>query len=247
MGDTHFSEKKYDLAPFEGKPRTYYMICSTGRSGSTLLCSLLINTGVMGVPTEYLHISAHGKPLITRFGIPVTPTLDLNEYFTAIEKWRTTSNGVFGVKAHINQCLPHFRSGFIKQHFRNLKFVHILRRNVVAQAVSFAIASQTGKWSSHGTAKKTAEYNFESILNYIGLITTQNTVWDQFFAINEISPHIVFYEDLLASPGNIIQGVVDYVGVDAKVSVDLAGATLDKQGTEINRMWEERLKSELRI
>ena len=246
MGDTHFSEKKYDLAQFEGKPKTYYMICSTGRSGSSLLGSLLINTGIMGVPHEYFS-DAHGKPLIERFGIPTAPTFDFNKYFTAIEKWRTTSNGVFGIKAHINQCLPHFKSGFIKQHFKNLKFIHILRRNIVAQAVSWSIANQTGKWTSHGTMKKAAEYNFENILRGISVSTTQNAIWDQFFIVNGISPHIIFYEDLLVSPGDVIQGVVDYVGVDAKVSVDLASAALEKQGTKINKMWEERFKSELRI
>ena len=222
------------------------MICSTGRSGSSLLCSLLINTEVMGVPHEYFS-DVHGKPLITRFGIPVTPNFDLEKYFAAIEKWRTTSNGVFGVKAHINQCLPYFRNGFIKQHFKNLKFVYMLRKNIVAQAVSLAIASQTEKWTSHGTAKKAAEYNFEYIQKGIGVTVTHNAIWDQIFAANEISPHIVFYEDLLVSPNDVVQGIVDYVGVDAKVSVELASATLGKQGTEINNAWEERFKSELRM
>lgn len=247
MGDTHFSEKKYDLALFEGRPKTNYIICSTPRSGSSLLCSLLTSTGVMGVPHEYFFFSVHGKPLITRFSIPETPTLNLSVYFTTIEKWRTTSNGVFGVKAHINQCLPYFKNGFIKRHFTNLKFVYMVRRNVVAQAVSLAIASQTEKWSSHGTAKKTAEYNFEYIQSGIGITASQNAIWEQFFAANEISPLIVFYEDLLASPNDVIQGIVDYVGVEAKVSVDLGSATLGRQGTEINKAWEERFKSELRM
>ena len=201
----------------------------------------------MGVPHEYFYFDAHGKPLITRFGIPVTPTLDLIEYFTIIEKWRTTSNGVFGIKAHINQCLPYFKSGFIKHHFKNLKFVRILRRNVVAQAVSFAIAKQTEKWTSHGTLKRAAIYDFEYIQNCIGLIEKENAIWDLFFAVNAISPHIVFYEDLLISPNNVIQSIIDHVGVNIKVSVDLARASLDKQGTEINKTWEERFKSELRM
>ena len=200
----------------------------------------------MGVPHEYFS-DVHGKPLIARFGIPVTPNFDLEKYLTAIEKWRTTRNGVFGVKAHINQCLPYFRNGFIKQHFKNLKFVYMLRKNVVAQAVSLAIASQTEKWTSHGIEKKAAEYNFEYIQKGIGVTATHNAIWDQFFAVNEISPHIVFYEDLLVSPNKVIQGIVDYMGVDAKVSVDLASATLGKQGTEINKAWEERFKSELRM
>ncbi len=247
MGDSHFSELKYDLAPYEGKPKTYYMICSTGRSGSSLLCNLLIDTGVMGVPHEYFSFATHGMPLIKRFGIPISPSLDLdlNEYFAAIEKWRTTSNGVFGVKAHVNQCLQSFRNGFVKKHFRNLKFIHILRRNVVAQAVSLSIASQTGKWSSHGNQKQAAVYDFDQIFGCIRTTAGHNAMWDLFFSTNGISPHVVFYEDLLASPTEVIQGVVDYVGVNAKVTVSLANTALKKQGTELNKVWEERFKSEL--
>lgn len=117
MVDFPFSDKKYDLDHFDGKPKTYYFICSTGRCGSNLLCGLLIKTGVMGVPQEYFNIGGNGAPLIERFGIPVSPELNTEVYFEKIEKYRTTKNGVFGVKGHINQFFPFVRSGFIKLHF----------------------------------------------------------------------------------------------------------------------------------
>ena len=186
-------------------------------------------------------------PLIKRFGIPISPSmdLDLNAYFAAIERRRTTPNGVFGVKAHVNQCLQSFRNGFVKKHFNNLKFIHILRRNVVAQAVSLSIASQTGKWSSLGNQKKAAEYDFDQIFGCIRTPAGHNAMWDLFFSSNGITPHVAYYEDLLVAPTEVIQAIVDYVGVDANIAADLSNTSLKKQGTDMNKAWEERFKSEL--
>src|SRR5947209_13992998 len=108
MAETFLSGPEFDLPLYEGKPRITYMICSTGRSGSTLLCSLLTNTGVMGVPHEYFNLSRHGQFLIKRLKDRADGEIPMEEYFDALVKHRTTPNGVFGIKAHINQCLRHY-------------------------------------------------------------------------------------------------------------------------------------------
>jgi LPS sulfotransferase NodH len=69
-----------------------YLICTTPRSGSTLLCRYLTATGCAGVPDEYLF-----EKTLPRFygkhGVS-----DFPSYFRALLENETTPNGVFGLK-----------------------------------------------------------------------------------------------------------------------------------------------------
>jgi len=77
-----------------------YILCSTPRCGSTLLCDLLAQSGDLGVPHEYLNISSHGLVLMSRLGIDLTdPNLALT-YLNTLKRARTTPNGIFGLQAH---------------------------------------------------------------------------------------------------------------------------------------------------
>ena len=55
-------------------PRSSYLVCATPRSGSTLLCEALINTGLAGHPQEYFEALRHS-------GLPTRP----REYFTGLD------------------------------------------------------------------------------------------------------------------------------------------------------------------
>jgi LPS sulfotransferase NodH len=100
-------------------PRCSYLICATPRSGSTLLCEALINTGLAGRPEEYFEsLKESGRPrrpleyftgvedteLIALLGgsegpPPAYPThTDYSEYLTRTIEQATTPNGVFGAK-----------------------------------------------------------------------------------------------------------------------------------------------------
>ncbi len=56
------------------KPNTSYLICATPRSGSTLLCEALDNTGLAGHPKEYFEA-------LKKTGLPRRP----REYFENVE------------------------------------------------------------------------------------------------------------------------------------------------------------------
>ncbi len=105
-------------------PSCSYLICATPRSGSTLLCEALINTGVAGYPKEYFEaLKATGSPMrpkdyFTTLNNPrFTATLedfsrdyhtltipallqhtDYADYLAHVLEEGTTANGVFGAK-----------------------------------------------------------------------------------------------------------------------------------------------------
>jgi trehalose 2-sulfotransferase len=105
-----------------GPPQTSYLICTTPRSGSTLLCELLTGTGIAGRPDEYFQqLRSTGRPMRPRDYLegvapdivpPETHDGELEEHqlydphrFCTFEEYvdwvknvATTPNGVFGTK-----------------------------------------------------------------------------------------------------------------------------------------------------
>ncbi len=244
MSETFLSGPEFDLPPYEGRPRITYMICSTGRSGSTLLCSLLTNTGVMGVPHEYFNISRHGHSMIKRLTNRDADQISIGEYFDTIVSHRTSPNGVFGIKAHSNQWLPHYKSGFITAYFgKDIKHVLIRRKDVLGQAISLVIASQTGKWTSHEKQTKEPVYDRPELEKAVGVTNHYNEIWDLFFEQTKIKPCVVYYEDLLDRPQEEIQRVLDFVGVDAKADAKLEDAGLKREATALNEEWRQRFNA----
>lgn len=247
MSTAFLNGPEFDLPPYEGKPTSPYIICSTARSGSTLLCDLLAATKVLGVPHEYLNIPKHGRQLIARLCQNSPEPASREEYFDVIQRHRTSANGVFGLKAHINQCLVFFQEGFLTGYFGDLKYIHIRRRDTLGQAISMSIATQTDSWTSHEKSTATPQYSDESLRGDISTILYHDYIWEQFFAVNQISPCTVFYEDLLEQPNVEVRRVADFLGVNDAPTVDLANTDLSRQAGGINDEWRQRFNQGLRI
>jgi trehalose 2-sulfotransferase len=98
------------------RPRRAYLVCATPRSGSTLLCEMLINTGVAGRPAEHVEgLRLLGRPaepreyftgvrdravleLLPASAPPQPHHVPIGERLAAILRHATTPNGVFGTK-----------------------------------------------------------------------------------------------------------------------------------------------------
>ena len=120
------------------QPNTSYLVCATPRSGSTLLCEALTNTGIAGQPKEYFEaLKDTGLPRRPKEyfeGLENTDIMELlGDYFrlddgpTELELWgtssyadylarvieqNTTSNGVFGAKlmwGYFDDFISHLR------------------------------------------------------------------------------------------------------------------------------------------
>jgi LPS sulfotransferase NodH len=237
------SSEQFDQPEFRGTPRNY-IICSTARSGSTLLASLLIHTRKLGVPHEYLNFVNHVEPLFERWGLGPIERVDPRDYFVALHRFRTTPNGIFGLKAHPNQLSVLTRSGLLEAVLPSATYVHVRRRDVVLQAVSFLIAEQTGKWTSHGVSAREPEYDAELLVKYLNGLHAQNQDWDAYFRQRGANPVEVVYEDLLADPAASCQAVSDALDVGPLGRVTLADAHIVRQGGELNAEWARRFRSE---
>jgi LPS sulfotransferase NodH/predicted negative regulator of RcsB-dependent stress response len=232
-----------DYPDYQGSIKPY-IICSTPRCGSTLLCDLLSQSGDLGIPHEYLTISAHGLFLMGRLGIDLTDPNLAQTYLNTIKRIRTSPNGLFGLKAHHHHLNILIDPPLLNDVFPKAKFAQILRRNRIAQAVSFAIASQTEQWDS--TKKKQTEPAYDSGLldQCLSQILNQETEWTFFFQVNNIKPHIINYEDLLEDSKSVCKKFVDFVESKTNFDFNIDTSKFSRQSNQLNLEWENRYRSE---
>ena len=83
-------------------PANNYLICSTVRSGSTLLCKTLEQLDGCGNPQEYFH-----RHLVKKLKLNNNPQKFL-EYCDGIVQKGIDNHGTFGIKMHWYQLVDFF-------------------------------------------------------------------------------------------------------------------------------------------
>ena len=211
-----------DFAAWHGPPRRSLLICSHPRSGSTLLGEAIHFAGGLGCPLEYLH-RGFRPTLAERWGTP-----DLGGYVAAMHRWRTDPSGTFSIKLFWQDVEeiaheqapdrfppPHTLSpddaddatyrayhALLADILPMPRFVLLERRDVVRQAVSAMIASQTGLWRAipgvgHSEARGVADYDYDRILALVSFGRDSADHWTRYFRAIGVQPSRVVYEDLV--------------------------------------------------
>jgi trehalose 2-sulfotransferase len=246
-------------------PTTSYIVAASARSGSTLLCRALSDTGVAGNPEEYFLCGpADAFPEGWEFwerGIFARPhgAMDRGGYLDLVHRLGTTPNGVFGVKLMWNyvpwvleeaRAIPRFagidRAAVFRLLLPGLRHVVIIsRRDRVRQAVSWARAAHDGVWviSDDEPAAPTGipQYQFDFLKNLEGLLEEAAVGWPGLCEELGVEPLYVTYEDLVdaARYPAIIAGILDYLGVTAAADRAPTPRTI-RQSDELNEDWVTR-------
>ena len=206
-----------------------YLILSQPRTGSTMISSALASSGLAGVPVEYFnaeHLNVLPDP---------TSLAAVHRYYKDVVSRRTTANGVFGMKLHLDQFAPLFLQGdtiiepgvsFLKSFDR---IILVSRRDKVAQAISELAALRTKQWNSQDKQMEGKQnYEFDRkdvpvILHYIRRAVIGEMFWNETCDTLALKPLRVVYEDLSKSPQAELNRVVQYLGLPIK---DIAPQTV---------------------
>ena len=196
-----------DLPASSGPERTV-LIASTPRCGSHMIGHAMARTGLLGVPFEYCNrdnISAWMQQLDT--GSP-------DATLRAIRARRTTGNGVFGIKAHFDHCEVIGGPPMLFRALPQLCVVHMRRADVMRQAVSYAVARQTGVWiKGQEPTSDTANYDPSLIAGCLDDIALQNAGWATAFADAGIRPLNIYYEDAAQDLRSAVTAIARFAGV----------------------------------
>lgn len=246
-----------------------YVICTSPRSGSTLLCKLLAATGVSGNPQSYFHRPSVSDWL-ARLDIPPDSEVPERDVLAAVFKAAiaegSLDTGMFGLRLQRHSfdfftgklaVLYPAHSGDVERFraaFGKTLFIHLTREDKVEQAVSYAKAERTGLWhvASDGTEVERLAPHREPIYDGAEIracfeaMTTYDRDWEGWFAEQAIEPLRVSYDALSRNPNGILRLILDRLGLDCSAA-DSVIPGVAKMADETSREWVARFRREASI
>lgn len=214
-------------------------LCTTPRCGSHFLGHQLHARGCFGYPLEYLN------PGNWTVWSQRAQSADASDTLDYVKSVRTGPNGVFAVKLHHEHL-----AAFLKYEANPLdyKFIHLCRRDLVKQAISFARAQQTGAWISDMPETGTAQYDWALIAQKVEAISRGNADWQSFLCSLGIAPLQLFYEDIVADAPKAIDQIATYLDIDiSQVPPGEPSFAPKRQKRPAQDRWRERFEQESRV
>jgi LPS sulfotransferase NodH len=197
-------------------PRRTLILATTPRSGSNWVADLMESTGVMGRPHEWLGWwRTHATPEGTIAGAQEAATNGM------------TANGIAGMKLfpfYLEVALRHLR---LSDWFPDAVWVHLVRRDVLGQAISLWRARESASWFDvegrdvavlpswgHAKGAPPPPYDAADIARCLDQLVAHEADWRRFFGRTGITPVTLVYEEVMADPGRALRTVADALGVD---------------------------------
>src|SRR5205823_7441824 len=165
-----------------------------------------------------------------RYGaeLGLNPNADYPGYVRGIVDTKISRNEVFGFKLmswYLEDFLARLRGThafgdaatddltMLRNAFPRLRFVHIVRRHKLRQALSTARALQTGLWKVQKgkTTLREPEFDPDLIEQSLHEAERQERIWDGFFRRIGIKPFQVEYEKLCQDYEATIRAVLSFL------------------------------------
>jgi LPS sulfotransferase NodH len=166
----------------------------------------------------------------------------------------TTDNGVFGAKLMWSQLselhslageLPEYqglgRFDLLQRLFDCPRYIRVIRRDKVRQAVSLWRALQTRRWrlehapgDSHPVELR---YRFQGIDHLVQSFEDEDRSWKEFFAAHRVSPlSIVYEDDLELDLDRTVRKALDHIGAAAPAGWE-ADEPIKRQADATSEEW----------
>ena len=247
-------------------PYDAYIICTSPRSGSTLLCDLLTSTGICGQPRSYFHrpslsawLDAHNLPSIE--GEPHLATL--KRVFDAAIRSGRAGGKLFGLRLQqhsleffLDQMRvfdPDAESDAERIHavFGRTAFIYLTRRDKIAQAVSYAKAEQTGLWHRAPDGREIERlaphadprYNATALRDQVRQFDEQDRRWRTWFETQAISPTLLTYQHLSSDPQGGLALCLEALGLDPSAALSIKPG-VGKLADKTSEQWAVQLRED---
>ena len=249
------------------KPFESYVICTSPRSGSTLLCSLLRGAGHAGWPDSHFHepsLACWMNDYGLRSADFGTTRAALQAVMDAARTLGKGKSDIFGLRLQRHSAAFFFRQlsvlhpsqpddrSRLHATFGRTLFIHLTRESKLDQATSFVKAQQSGLWhkAPDGTelerlsAPRPLKYDAAAIVAQIALSEQMEVEWEAWFAAEKIKPLRVTYSELAAAPNVTLARILDALRLERGMAIEGA-PPLAKLADEINQDWAERFRVQL--
>jgi len=243
-----------------------YVICTSPRSGSTLLCALLAATGVAGKPDSYFH-----EPSLEAWqaDLGVTPPPGAGEREVVAQlvaeaiAQGSVGTGMFGLRLQ-RHSFDFFTAKLALLHpgpatdaarfaaaFGRTLFIHLSRTNKLEQAVSYVKARQSGLWHRRPDGSelerlaphRDPSYDHATIWAERDGMLAMDAAWEAWFTAQGIAPLRLTYDGLSADPAGTLRLVLDRLGLDPALADGVSPGTA-RLSDRTNRDWIDRFLAE---
>jgi len=235
---------------------TRYLLCTLPRSGSNLLSHLLASTDRLGMRdcetagAEHLLEWVRSCPRKADWS-QTTPREFFEERFAA----SATSNGVAGFKVmweDLDLLLQQAAAATDDRNLRpervesylppDVRFIRLVRRDQMRQAVSWEKAAQTQAWTSSQVSSVEPVYDFLKLQWTLEEIHRHESAWDRFFQAAGAEPLTFFFEDFVRDPSAVVREIGRYLDVDVEDFKAPARPQLRPQADRTNEEWLARFE-----
>ena len=243
---------------------TAYILCSTPRSGTTLLCDLLSQTGVAGHPNSFFRQKSL-KYWADLWGLE--GCVDCQDaafsarYLAAMRQAGQGETGLFGLRlmgpdlqfacdwlGRMHPGRPSEADRFAAA-FGPLRYIYLSRSDKLAEAVSYIRAEQTGLWHGRPDGSTLEEiaptvpqgYDPALITARMAELSAYDAAWPRWFEAQGIAPLRLSYEELAAAPQATLAQVLGHIGQDPAIAANTAPG-LRKLADETSADWIRRYR-----
>ncbi len=190
------------------------VIFGQGRTGSTLLESLICSTG---------HFDGNGELLnIDRYGEILFPL----QFVQGLAKWKTSNNFIFHVKVYQlnrDRRRPVEPASFLTAlHDRGWRVIYLKRDNVIKHVLSNVVAEHRGAYHKYDEGTEESKKVVVDCERFAERVRErQRFAMEEQAALGSIDHHTVVYERDLqhaAAHQGTIDGVLDYLGLERRTA-----------------------------
>jgi len=216
-----------------------YVICTSPRSGSTLLCDLLKSTGVAGNPGSWFH-----RPSLDGLGVSATEYDEadrVDRLFQAARGLGSGTSNVFGLRLQRDSFEFFFETlrrlhpvgtsdvNCFERSFGSTLFIHLSRRDKIEQAISCVRAQQTGLWHvavdgselERVAPHRDPHYDAAAIEAQVEIFAEFDRLWTAWFRQQRIEPFRVSYARLATDPALVTREILASLGLDPRRADDV--------------------------
>ncbi len=195
-------------------PQQYLIICSSPRTGSTWLSSLLSEAGLISGGEEFFEPGlVMPRSVFPQLGITIDDVLrDFDGYVERIKtRWEAPGRH-FCVKLHWRDFRKWPRKLFLERHFPAARYLLCTRADPVLQAISNYRARATGGWVKGAAQRPDPPYDFLAIQREIEELTSYNEAWEGYFREKNIQPFRTTYEELERNYRKVVRRIAAWMG-----------------------------------
>ncbi|WP_371224052.1 Stf0 family sulfotransferase [Roseovarius sp. 2305UL8-3] len=248
------------------KPVQSYILCTSPRSGSTLLCGLLKATQCCGLPDSHFH-----EPSLEAWlgyydleGVPFASHSEaVRAALGAARAYGRGKTDMFGLRLQQHSAVFFFQQlaqlhprldgdvARIDAVFGRTAYLYLTRENKLDQAISYLKAEQSGLWhrAPDGTEierlapHRDPVYDRAALGQQIALFEAYEREWQGWFARQGIRPLTLTYDALAADPWGVLAQILEYLGKDPAVAKTLT-LPVAKLADSMNEEWAARYLAE---